>query len=162
MIYKGKAWKYGDNIDTDVIIPGKYLHILDLKEVAKHAMENLDPSFASNVEVGDIVVAGSNFGCGSSREYAPIVLKELGVGAVIALSFARIFFRNAVNVGLPVIECAVAGKISKGDTLLVDVASGTIEVNNTIKLQGTVLPAFMLDIIKEGGLVPYKRARHQK
>lgn len=161
MIIEGMAWKYGDNIDTDVIIPGKYLHILNLKEVSKHALENLDPSFFSNVKVGDIIIGGSNFGCGSSREYAPIVLKELGVGVVVAVSFARIFFRNAVNVGLPVMECSKANDIKKGDLLHINVASGSIEINKTKIIKGTLLPQFMLDIIKEGGLVPYKRLRHR-
>ena len=124
-------------------------------------MEDIKPGFNKTFENGDFIVAGNNFGCGSSREYAPIVLKELGVGVVIAVSFARIFFRNAVNVRLPVMECSEANDLKKRDVLHINLASGLIEVNRTNIIKGTLLPQFMLNIIKEGGLVPYKRLRHQ-
>jgi 3-isopropylmalate/(R)-2-methylmalate dehydratase small subunit len=154
---KGKVWKYGDNVDTDAIISGKYLYLTDVREAAKHALEDLDPSFAASVTPGDVIVAGSNFGCGSSRELAPAVLKELGVRAVIAVSFARIFFRNAINVGLPVIECTDTSIIKGGDLLEVDLTSGRISLGESVVIQGSSLPEFMLEIIRVGGLVCYKR-----
>lgn len=156
MLIKGKTWKYGDNVDTDVIIPGKYLYLTDIREAAKHAMEGLDPSFATAVRPGDIIVGGGNFGCGSSRELAPAVLKELGVGAVVAASFARIFFRNAINLGLPVIECPEAMKITAAELLQVDLTSSRITAGD-LTLQGLKLPDFMLEIIQAGGLVAMKR-----
>ncbi|MEW6663162.1 MAG: 3-isopropylmalate dehydratase small subunit [Bacillota bacterium] len=157
MLVQGRVWKFGDDINTDLIVPGKYLFLTELKEVAKHAMEGIDPSFATKVSTGDLIVAGSNFGCGSSRELAPAVLKELGIGAVIAVSFARIFFRNAINIGLPVIECPQASMISDGEYVKVDLALGLITAKDNLVLQGLRLNDFMLDIIQAGGLVALKR-----
>jgi 3-isopropylmalate/(R)-2-methylmalate dehydratase small subunit len=156
-----RAWVYGDNVDTDVIIPARYLITSDPIELAKHAMEDLDPSFAEQVSHGDVVVAGSNFGCGSSREHAPIALKAAGVSAVVAGSFARIFFRNAINVGLPICVSpdAVAG-IAAGSEVEVDLAAGVV----TNKSSGQTfavepLPPFVLEIVAAGGLVPWVRER---
>ena len=156
-----RAWVYGDNVDTDVIIPARYLITSDPSELAKHAMEDLDPAFAEQVSPGDVVVAGSNFGCGSSREHAPIALKAAGVSAVVAGSFARIFFRNAINVGLPICVSpdAVAG-ITAGNEIEVDLTAGVV----TNKSSGQTfsvepLPPFVLEIVAAGGLVPWVRAR---
>jgi len=151
---KGKAWVFGDDIDTDVIIPGPYLRTKDLKSLAAHAMEGLDPEFAQKVQPGDIIVAGSNFGCGSSREQAPLALREAGVSCVVAKSFARIFYRNAINVGLPVMEADV--KCQEGDLVEVDLAQGTVMINDQT-YQGTKLPAFLLEILQDGGLVAHRR-----
>lgn len=154
---KGRAWKFGDNINTDLIISGKYkLSITNLDELAKHAMEALVPGFAEKVSRGDIIVAGKNFGCGSSREQAPLVLKHIGIGAVIAESFARIFYRNAINIGLPALECKEAYRISDGDILEVDLAKGRIEnltKNETYEFKP--IPQALLEILLEGGLVNY-------
>ncbi|MGB9938182.1 MAG: homoaconitase small subunit [Methanobacterium sp.] len=149
---QGKVWKFGDNIDTDVIIPGRYLRTFSLDELASHAMEGVDPDFAKNVERGDIIVADENFGCGSSREQAAVVLKHLGVAAVIAKSFARIFYRNAVNIGLPVIVADINAK--EGDVLDVNLEKGIIE-NLTTEKTFNIEPfkKFMMEILKEGGLV---------
>src|ERR1051326_1830659 len=125
---EGKAWLFGDNIDTDVIIPARYLMTTDPAELAKHCMEDIDPSFVGKVQKGDVLVAGNNFGCGSSREHAPIAIKGAGVSVVIANSFARIFYRNAINIGLPILECAEAvAAVNAGDEVRVDLASGRIE-----------------------------------
>ncbi|MDR1066525.1 MAG: 3-isopropylmalate dehydratase small subunit [Clostridiales bacterium] len=151
----GKAFKYGDNVDTDVIIPARYLNTTDPAELAKNCMRDIDESFAVEVKEGDIIVADNNFGCGSSREHAPIAIKASGVECVIARSFARIFYRNAVNIGLPILECAEASeKIAAGDKLEVNLASGEIR-NLTRKetYKADPFPPFMLSIIKEGGLV---------
>ena len=121
-----KMWRYGDHVDTDVIIPARYLNIADFKELANHAMEDIDTTFAPNVKPGDIMVAGKNFGCGSSREHAPMVLKVKGVKCIIADSFARIFYRNAINLGIPVIECSEADKISTDDVIEINLGAGTI------------------------------------
>ncbi len=146
---------YGDNIDTDRIIPGKYTKTLDLSTLADHVLEDLDPEFRHNVKGGDILVAGENFGCGSSREQAPIALKQCGLSCIIADYFARIFYRNAINIGLPILEI---GKhdIEKGDDLDIDVSKGVV-VNNTKgkTYQATQLPSVMIDILEEGGLVAY-------
>lgn len=157
---KGKVWKYGDHVNTDVIIPGRYLDDYDLKNMAKHAMEDLDPKFAKEVTYGDIIIAGRNFGCGSSREQAPLALKHAGVGAVVAVSFARIFYRNAINIGLPVIEFDAAGMFEKGDVALINMEKGII-VNETRGRTGKFepLPPFLLEIMKEGGLVPHAAKR---
>ncbi|MBR1522933.1 MAG: 3-isopropylmalate dehydratase small subunit [Lachnospiraceae bacterium] len=154
---KGKVFKYGDNVDTDVIIPARYLAIQDKKELAQHCMEDIDTEFVKQVSAGDIMVAGKNFGCGSSREHAPIVIKEAGVSCVIAETFARIFFRNAINIGLPIIECREASKgIKAGDEVEIDFDSGEIKDTTTGKVyQGTPFPAFMQGIINSGGLVNY-------
>ncbi len=153
MILKGKAWKFGDNISTDLIAPGRYYHLRsNLPELAKHVLEDADPEFAKNVNKGDFVVGGKNFGLGSSREHAPVIIKLAGVSAVIAKKFARIFYRNAINIGLPAIECDT-DLISAGDELEVDLSSGRI-FNKT---QGTEipfkpLPTFMTKILMDGGL----------
>ena len=154
---KGRVFKYGDNVDTDVIIPARYLAIQDKKELAAHCMEDIDTEFVKKVSAGDIMVAGKNFGCGSSREHAPIVIKEAGVSCVIAETFARIFFRNAINIGLPIIECKEASEgISAGDEVEIDFDSGEIRDLTTGKsYQGTPFPAFMQGIINAGGLVGY-------
>jgi 3-isopropylmalate/(R)-2-methylmalate dehydratase small subunit len=156
-----KIYKYGDNVDTDVIIPARYLNAPDEKSLASHCMEDIDASFASTVEAGDIVVGGGNFGCGSSREHAPLALKASGVKCVIAKSFARIFYRNAINIGFPILECpqAVDG-ISAGDRVSVDFQSGAI-VNQTTgqTFQAAPFPAFVNGIIENGGLLNSLKAR---
>ena len=154
---KGNAFKYGDNVDTDVIIPARYLAIQDQKELAEHCMEDIDASFVSKVQAGDLIVAGKNFGCGSSREHAPLVIKVAGVSCVIAETFARIFYRNAINIGLPIIECAeTANGIDAGDEVEVDFDSGMIynRTKNT-QFKGQPFPEFMQKIIKAEGLVNY-------
>lgn len=157
MIIKGKVWKFGDNIDTDVIIPARYLNTSDPKELAMHCMENYDANFIKEMNPGDIIVAGENFGCGSSREHAPIALKEAGVSCVIAKSFARIFYRNAVNIGLPIFESTeLVDECSKGDMLEIDADEGIIKNLNRDKVYNTtVLPEFIQKIISLGGLKGY-------
>lgn len=152
---KGNAHVYGDNIDTDRIIPGKYTKTLDISSLAAHVLEDLDPDFRSKVVKGDILVAGDNFGCGSSREQAPIALKEIGVSVIIAKYFARIFFRNAINIGLPVLEIP-KHDIESGDEVQVDLEKGTVKNLRTHKIfTATPLPQVMIDILEEGGLVAY-------
>lgn len=150
----GKAWIYGDDVDTDVIIPGPYLRTKNIKELACHAMEGLDPDFAKNVKPGDVIVAGKNFGCGSSREQAPLALREAGVACIVAKSFARIFYRNAINVGLAVMESDVMCR--EGDVVEVDLARGAVTVGGRTFL-GTRLPDFLLEILQDGGLVAHRR-----
>ncbi len=159
MSIRGRTWKYGDNVDTDAIIPARYLNTTSEAELASHCMEDLDTSFAANVRPGDIVVAGKNFGCGSSREHAPLALKASGVSCVIAESFARIFFRNAINIGLPILECPEAAQtIEAGQTLEVDLAKGRIRNLDTGEsYTAQPYPAFMLDLIEAGGLIEYTR-----
>lgn len=154
IMIRGKAWIYGDDVDTDVIIPGKYLRTKDARLWAEHAMEGLDPQFASCVSKGDVIVAGRNFGSGSSREQAPRALLGAGVAVVVARSFARIFYRNAINVGLPLIEADVS--CQKGDLVEVDIAAGTVRVGEKV-IQGTRLPDFLMEILKDGGLVAHRR-----
>jgi len=153
----GRAWKFGDDINTDYIIAGKYkLSITDLDELSKHTMEAIMPDFAEKVQKGDFVVAGRNFGCGSSREQAPLVLKRLGVAAVIAKSFARIFYRNAINIGLPAVECADTDEIDTGDLLEVDLTRGTVKNISKRKVYMIKpLPPELWKILSEGGLVNY-------
>lgn len=154
MVVKGSVFKYGDNVDTDVIIPARYLNIADPKELAAHAMEDIDTEFVKRVQPGDIIVATRNFGCGSSREHAPLVIKENGVSCVIASSFARIFYRNAINIGLPILECeAAAEAISAGDMVSVDFDTGVI-TNETKgeSYQAAAFPPFIQSIIADGGL----------
>ena len=153
----GTAYKYGDNVDTDVIIPARYLAIQDRAELASHAMEDIDTEFVKKIKKGDLVVGGKNFGCGSSREHAPLVIKESGISCVIAETFARIFYRNAINIGLPIIECAEAAKeIADGDEVEVDFDSGKITDVTTGKVfTGQPFPEFMQKIIMSGGLVNY-------
>ena len=157
MLASGKVFKYGDNIDTDVIIPARYLNTPDMKELASHCMEDIDKNFAKKVNNGDIIVAKKNFGCGSSREHAPIAIKAAGVSCVIAETFARIFYRNAINIGLPIIECPEAAKgIEEGDQVEVDFDSGMI-YNKTkgTEYKGQAFPEFMQKIISNGGLINY-------
>lgn len=155
MIAKGKVHKFGDNIDTDVIIPARYLNRSDEAWLASHCMEDIDASFASNVQKGDIMVAKANFGCGSSREHAPIAIKASGVSCVIASTFARIFFRNAINIGLPILECdEAANEIEAGDEVEIDFDSGIITDLTTSKTyQAQPFPPFIQNIIKNGGLM---------
>ncbi len=153
----GIVFKYGDNVDTDVIIPARYLNSSDPKELASHCMEDIDKEFVHKVKAGDIIVADKNFGCGSSREHAPIAIKAAGVSCVIAETFARIFYRNAINIGLPIIECPEAAKgIAAGDEVEVDFDSGVI-ANKTkgTSFQGQAFPEFMQKIIKAEGLINY-------
>ena len=155
MNFKGKAIKYGDNVDTDVIIPARYLNTIDIKELASHCMEDIDLEFRSKVEAGDIMIAGSNFGCGSSREHAPIAIKASGISLVIAKSFARIFYRNSINIGLAIIECpeAVDG-ISENDRVEADLDAGIITNLTTGKSFKTKpFPEFIQKIINAGGLI---------
>lgn len=161
MIIQGKAFKYGDNVDTDAIIPARFLNMSDARELAKHAMEGMDASFASSINAGDILIAGFNFGCGSSREHAPLALKTAGVSVIIASSFARIFFRNSINIGLPVLECADAAQgTEKGDHLEVDLAEGKIvNITKGSTFQAKPLPPFLLELMKSGGLVEYTKRR---
>ena len=153
----GRVFKYGDNVDTDVIIPARYLNSSDPKELATHCMEDIDKDFVNNVKAGDIMVANKNFGCGSSREHAPIAIKAAGVSCVIAETFARIFYRNAINIGLPIIECPEAAKaIKAGDEVTVDFYSGIITDETTgEKLKGQAFPPFLRKIIDCEGLVNY-------
>lgn len=153
----GRVFKYGDNVDTDVIIPARYLNNTDPKDLAAHCMEDIDKDFVSKVNEGDIIVANKNFGCGSSREHAPIAIKAAGVSCVIAETFARIFYRNAINIGLPIIECPEAAKeINSGDVVNIDFDSGIITDETTgKKYQGQAFPEFMQKIIDLGGLVNY-------
>ena len=153
----GHVFKYGDNVDTDVIIPARYLNATDGKELAKHCMEDIDTTFIQKVQKGDIIVARKNFGCGSSREHAPIAIKAAGVSCVIAETFARIFYRNAINIGLPIIECAEAAQaIEAGDAVEIDFDSGLItDVTKGESWQGQAFPEFMQKIIQAEGLVNY-------
>lgn len=154
---EGRVFKFGSNVDTDVIIPARYLNVPDAAELAKHCMEDIDKEFVNKVTEGDIIVADKNFGCGSSREHAPIAIKAAGVSCVIAETFARIFYRNAINIGLPIIECPEAAKgIEDGDQVEVDFDSGKI-YNKTkgTEFQGQAFPEFMQNIISNGGLINY-------
>lgn len=151
---RGRAWTFGDDVDTDVIIPGRYLRTKDVSLLACHVMEGLDPAFASSVRKGDVIVAGRNFGCGSSREQAPVALKEAGVSCVVARSFARIFYRNAINVGLPLVEADVV--CSSGDEIEIDPLEGLVRVAGR-EYRGVRLPQFLLDILQDGGLVAHRR-----
>ena len=152
---RGKVFKYPDNVDTDVIIPARYLNTSDPQELAKHCMEDIDQDFVDQVQKGDIMVAGWNFGCGSSREHAPLVIKTCGIGCVIAKSFARIFYRNAINIGLPILECPEAAEeIAAGDEVRVDFNTGIIEDLTTGKqYQAQPFPPFIQNIIRKGGLL---------
>jgi 3-isopropylmalate/(R)-2-methylmalate dehydratase small subunit len=157
----GKAWKFGDDVDTDAIIPARYLNTTDPKALAAHCMEDADPDFPTKVQPGDIIVGGKNFGCGSSREHAPIAIKAAGVACVVAHSFARIFYRNAFNMGLPILECPEASAaIQSGDSLEVDLDEGLI-VNTTRKesYRAVPIPPFMQRLIEAGGLIPYVKAQ---
>lgn len=153
-ILSGKAWKFGDNIDTDVIIPGKYLRTTDMSVFASHVMEGIDPEFSKKVRKGDIIVAGKNFGCGSSREQAPLALKYAGVSCIVAESFARIFFRNAINVGLPIIEAGIDCR--EGDNIEIDLEKGIVK-NNEKTYSATKMPDFLRKILADGGLVEHRK-----
>lgn len=156
-VLEGKVWRYGDNIDTDVIIPARYLNTFDPKELAKHCMVDIDKDFAQKVKAGDIMVGGKNFGCGSSREHAPVAIKACGVPVISAASFARIFYRNGINVGLPLMEIGDnVERIHAGDKLSVDLSSGKIrDITTGETFQATPLPGFIQDIAKAGGLIQY-------
>jgi len=153
--FEGRVWTFGDDISTDHIIAGKYLGTTDPKVFAEHAFEAVDPTWAKNVRPGDMIVAGANFGCGSSREQAPVALKTLGISAILANSFARIFFRNAINLGFPVIECVgLQDRVKSGDVIELDLAGGEVRVPSGAMLKFTPLPPNVLEILEAGGLVP--------
>lgn len=160
----GTVLKYGDNVDTDVIIPARYLNSFDAKELASHAMVDIDPTFTERVKEGDIMVARKNFGCGSSREHAPLALKTAGVSCIIADSFARIFYRNAINIGLSIMECPEAAEgINEGDEVKVDFDTGTItDVTTSQVYHAAPFPPFMQNIIAQGGLVNYVNSKKEK
>lgn len=155
---KGRVWKFGDDVDTDAVIPGRYLILNTPVELAVHAFEGVRPEFAKEVNENDIIVAGNNFGCGSSREHAPLALKGTKIGCLIAKSFARIFFRNAINIGVALLECPDTDRIDDGDEIEVDLATGVIE-NKTKgeSYQATALPDFVRGIVDAGGLIEYTR-----
>jgi len=154
----GKVWKYGANVDTDAIIPARYLNVSTPEELARHCMEDVDPEFAQKVQPGDIIVATTNFGCGSSREHAPLALKGTGVSCVVATTFARIFYRNAINIGLPILECPAAEEIEAGQTLEVELETGRIyNLDTGQTFQAEPYPEFMMGIIRAGGLIEYTR-----
>jgi len=155
---EGRVWKYKDNVDTDVIIPARYLNTIDPEELKLHCMEDLDPEFSNKVQPGDIIVAGNNFGCGSSREHAPIAIKASGISCIVAKSFARIFFRNAINIGLPILEIEEADQIKHGGLLQVDLAKGIVtNLANGKKYQAIIMPPFLQDIFRQKGLIEYVR-----
>jgi 3-isopropylmalate/(R)-2-methylmalate dehydratase small subunit len=158
---KGTVHKYGANVDTDAIIPARYLNISDPAELARHCMEDIDEDFVKRVKAGDIMMATTNFGCGSSREHAPLAIKASGISCVIAQSFARIFFRNAINIGLPLLECEPAvDKTEAGDTLEVDLANGKIKnLTNGMTFTAKPYPKFMAELISAGGLIEYTKKR---
>lgn len=157
----GKVLKYKDNVDTDVIIPARYLNTSDPKELAAHCMEDIDKEFVKRVKSGDIMVAGKNFGCGSSREHAPIAIKESGISCIIAETYARIFYRNSINIGLPILECPQAAReIEDGDKVTVDIKSGEIvNVTKGKKYQAQPFPPFMMELMEVGGLINYVKAK---
>ncbi|MDI3480521.1 MAG: 3-isopropylmalate/(R)-2-methylmalate dehydratase small subunit [Tepidanaerobacteraceae bacterium] len=159
MIFRGRAWIFGDNIDTDVIIPARYLNTTDPQELAFHCMEDISPGFSKKVKRGDIIVAGKNFGCGSSREHAPLAIKECGISCVIARSFARIFYRNSINIGLPIMECEEAADFVKaGDELEIDTDKGVIKnLTSGSSYNAMPFPDFIKGIIQAGGLLNYAR-----
>ncbi len=162
MELEGKVWRYGDNIDTDVIIPARYLNSFDPKELASHCMVDIDETFSQNVKAGDIIVGGKNFGCGSSREHAPVAIQASGVPVVIAASFARIFFRNGINIGLPLLEIGDdVEKIHANDRLYVNISTGVIkDLTTGDEFHAHPLPGFVQDIAHAGGLVNYVKQRH--
>ncbi|HBA55568.1 3-isopropylmalate dehydratase small subunit [Syntrophorhabdus aromaticivorans] len=158
MKLKGRVWKFGDNIDTDVIIPARYLASTDPRVLGEHCMEPLNPTFAGNVKAGDIIVAGANFGCGSSREHAPIAISALGIPLIISKSFARIFYRNAFNKGLALLEADIVNEVDEGEEIEVDVTTGTITLKAR-EVRAKPIPPFMVELINEGGLINYLRKR---
>ena len=160
---QGKVWKFGDNVDTDLIIAARYLNTSEPSELAKYVMEDADPEFVNKMSRGDIIVAGENFGCGSSREHAPIALKAAGISAVIAPTFARIFYRNAFNMGLPIFELTEASEIDEGDVVRVDMDSGEV-INETSgkSYKFTPIPEFMQELVDAGGLIEFAKAEIEK
>ena len=160
-MFKGKVWKYGDNVDTDVIIPARYLNTTKAEELAKHCMEDIDSGFAASVQPGDIMVGGWNFGCGSSREHAPIAIQASGISCVIAASFARIFYRNSINIGFPILECPKASEaVRNGDIISVDTKTGIIIDETTGEtFEAKAFPPFIDNIIDKGGLLPYLKEK---
>ena len=160
---QGRVFKYGDNVDTDVIIPARYLNAPSPEDLAKHCMEDIDIDLVKNVQAGDIMVGGANFGCGSSREHAPIAIRASGISCVIAASFARIFYRNAINIGFPILECPEAAeKINAGDKVSVDFSTGVITDETTGEtFRAAAFPAFINGIIDAGGLLPYIKAKQE-
>lgn len=161
MIIKGKVWRFGDDVDTDLIIPARYLNTSDPKELAAHCLEDANPEFARKVQPGEIIVAGKNFGCGSSREHAPLAIKAAGVSCVIAVTFARIFYRNAINIGLPILEAEEAVReVKEGALLEINLEEGRITHVDTGRVyQAASFPGFMRELITAGGLIPYVRSR---
>jgi 3-isopropylmalate/(R)-2-methylmalate dehydratase small subunit len=161
MVIEGNTWRYGDHVDTDAIIPARYLSISTARELACHCMEDIDAGFAERVAMGDVIVAGENFGCGSSREHAPLAIRGAGVACVIAKSYARIFYRNAINIGLPILECPEAVEETEvGDRLTIDLRAGTITNQRSGNTFHTVpFPPFVMEIVEAGGLVPHTRSR---
>ncbi len=164
MKIQGKAWVFGDDIDTDAIIPARYLNTHDERILAEHCMEDADPDFSRKINNGDIIIAGKNFGCGSSREHAPIAIKACGVSCVIAESFARIFYRNAFNMGLPILESPEAAReVKSGDILEIDLSSGKIHNKTSGKTyQASPIPAFMRELVQAGGLIPYIKSKMEE
>ena len=164
MKIEGRIWKFGSDVDTDAIIPARYLNVSDGKELAKHVMEDERPEFKKEVKRGDLLIANKNFGCGSSREHAPLALKVAGISCIIAKSFARIFYRNGFNQGLPLLESEEASKaIRDGDRVKVDLATGEIfDLSRNRKFQAKMIPAFMQDLIRDGGLIPHLRKKGSK
>jgi len=158
---KGKAWIFGDDIDTDAIIPGKYLRTTDMRVFADHVLEGIDPEFAGKVEKGDIIVAGRNFGCGSSREQAVLAIKHAGVGCVVAATFARIFFRNAINIGLPILETGTTISCEQGDAIEIDIENGIVETGGC-EYTGSKMPDFLREILLDGGLVAHRKKESAK
>ena len=158
---EGKCWKFGDDVNTDEIIPARYLNVTDQEELAAHCMEGVDPQFVRKVHLGDIIVAGRNFGCGSSREHAPLAIKACGISCVVAQSFARIFFRNGINIGLPLLECPEAvASCTTGDILEIDLSEGRISnVTRGLSFTARPYPTFMMGIVEAGGLIPYTMRR---
>ncbi len=160
MKIEGRVWRFGDNIDTDLIIPARFLNTSDEKELAKGCFADLRPEFSKEAKKGDIIVAGKNFGCGSSREHAPVAIKACGISLIIAKSFARIFYRNAFNIGLPLLECEDAGRIEEGNRLRVDLLKGEIiNLDKEEKYYARPIPEFMMKIIEAGGLVNYVKSK---
>ena len=159
MIIRGRAWKFGDDIDTDLIIPARYLNTTEVSELAKHCLEPVRDDWAGQVSEGDVIVAGRNFGCGSSREHAPLAIKGCGIGAVVAVSFARIFYRNAFNIGLPVIEAPeAAAALAEGDQIEISLEEGTVRREGDGKAWAfSPIPDFMMDLVRAGGLMPWLR-----
>jgi 3-isopropylmalate dehydratase small subunit len=162
--FRGKAWKFGANIDTDAIIPARYLNTSDPAQLARHCMEDADPAFVTKMKPGDIIIADRNFGCGSSREHAPLAIKAAGISCVIAKSFARIFYRNSFNMGLPIFESSeAADTIAEGDELEVDATTGEIlDLASGKKFKANPIPPFMQELIASGGLMNYAQKKHMK